>query len=404
MDRDMKRERWYKKQVDLAWHGQRLSLAVAQELFSSHDVDAGSKLLLRSLDPEQFPNSGQAIDFGCGYGVLGLAWQQAKPEWNVTLVDRDTLAVAFASLNAVETGLDCVVAEVGLGVDMAPEHGVDLVLWNVPGKAGLPVLQSLIGDVTGALAHGGQVALVVVNPLAEEVRDVLDTDTAMSIELDEVFAEHTVIHARRLRAAALATDPFVRGVFDREGAGFGVDEFDYDITPVIGIPEYDTYSFATQVTFDILRTVPGRPTSVAIFRPGQGHLAIVTANAFQPEQMVVADRDWLAVRASLRAIESAKLPLQGVSGLAIVDLIEVASVEPFDLCVLNLEEQVRNDVHISRLVDLEAMTIPGSQLLVGGTSSTVSRFLAFAAKTGAWKLRDRTKRSGASAARLERAN
>jgi len=75
----MNRERWYKKQVDLVWRGQRLSLAVAQELFSSHDVDAGSKLLLRSLDPDQFPDAGRAIDFGCGYGVLGLAWQQAKP-------------------------------------------------------------------------------------------------------------------------------------------------------------------------------------------------------------------------------------------------------------------------------------------------------------------------------------
>jgi hypothetical protein len=41
-------------------------------------------------------------------------------------------------------------------------------------------------------------------------------------------------------------------------------------------------------------------------------------------------------------------------------------------------------------------------VIVGGTSATVSRFLSFAAKAKSWKARDRTRRSGASAARLER--
>jgi len=44
----------------------------------------------------------------------------------------------------------------------------------------------------------------------------------------------------------------------------------------------------------------------------------------------------------------------------------------------------------------------GGNVIVGGTSSVVSRFLSFAAKTTAWKVRDRIKRSGASAARLQK--
>jgi hypothetical protein len=66
-----------------------------------------------------------------------------------------------------------------------------------------------------------------------------------------------------------------------------------------------------------------------------------------------------------------------------------------------LEDQVRNEIHIARLDDLASLIAPGGNLIVGGTSSVVSRFLSFAAKSPGWKVRDRIKRSGASAARLE---
>jgi hypothetical protein len=84
-----------------------------------------------------------------------------------------------------------------------------------------------------------------------------------------------------------------------------------------------------------------------------------------------------------------------------VDLEDISPGVACDLCVLMLEDQIRNEVHVGRLQDLAAMMSPGGQVVVGGTSSTVSRFLAHAAKTKHWKLRDRTRRSGASAARLE---
>jgi len=48
------------------------------------------------------------------------------------------------------------------------------------------------------------------------------------------------------------------------------------------------------------------------------------------------------------------------------------------------------------------MIEPGGYVIVGGTSSVVSRFLSFAAKATGWKVRERIKRNGASAARLER--
>jgi 16S rRNA (guanine1207-N2)-methyltransferase len=398
----MTHQHWYKKDVVLNWQGQRLTFAVAQELFSSHDVDAGSKLLLKSLNPETQPVQGLAVDFGCGYGVLGLAWAVVKPEWEVLLIDRDHLAVVFASRNARQLNPSNAAAIDGVGLDAVPAGGAHLLLWNVPGKVGEPVVEALTQHALASLAEGGLLALVVVNPLADLIRATIGTDPQVSIQFDQAFADHTVIHARSNNPATGAGDSFERGVFDREPAGFGVDDFDYDITPVIGLPEYDTYGYATEVTFDLLRTVIGAPASVLVIHPGQGHVPLATANMFRPDHILMVDRDVLAIRASLRAMLVDQLAGVRVAGATLVDLVEVESAGPFDLAVLMLEEQVRNELHQARLLDLAALVPVGGQVVVGGTSATVSRFLALAAKMGSWKTRDRARRSGASAARLQR--
>ncbi|MDQ3654144.1 MAG: class I SAM-dependent methyltransferase [Chloroflexota bacterium] len=399
----MKRERWHKKEVTLTWNTRKTSFAVAQELFSSHEVDAGSRLLLRSIEVANLPEHGHAFDFGSGYGVLGLALRDALPGWTVQLVDRDALAVAFSQWNVerLEFANGSVRSGVGLGLDSAPEPGCDLILWNVPGKAGEPVLDELTHDVARALADGGLAALVVVNPLAKVIRDGLRADEAITVVHDEEHAEHTIIHARRVGAGTRPTDPFERGVFDREIGQFGVDDFDYDITPVVGLPEYDTYGFATQVVFDALQTIEGNVNSMLIMRPGQGHVPLVAANRLHPQRLAMIDRDQLALRASVRALVDAGLRVPKIEMVASPDLIEVPIGDGFSLAILMLEDQVRNEIHIARLGDLATLIEPGGNIIVGGTSSVVSRFLSFAAKTNAWKVRDRIKRSGASAARLE---
>ena len=300
----MKSERWHKKNVDLTWNTRKTTYAVAQELFSSHEVDAGSRLLLRSLDLAALPERGHGLDFGCGYGVLGLALRNALPDWTVDLIDRDALAIAFCRWNSERLGFSdgSVACRVGLGVDSAPATGCDLVLWNVPGKAGESVLRTLTADVAEALADGGLAALVVVNPLAPVVREALLADEAVRIVVDQAHAEHSIIHARRVGAGNGQGDPFDRGVFDRELAEFGVDDFDYDITPVVGVPEYDSYGFASQVLFDALRTVDGDTSTILVQRPGQGHVPLVAANRFRPNRLVLVDRDQLALRASVRAL------------------------------------------------------------------------------------------------------
>src|SRR4029453_8146036 len=82
----------FKKTVTLDVGGRRLELRVAQDLFSSHEVDVGTRLLLRTLAGPEHGRRRLVLDLGCGYGPLGLGLRAAAADRVVHLVDRDALA------------------------------------------------------------------------------------------------------------------------------------------------------------------------------------------------------------------------------------------------------------------------------------------------------------------------
>ncbi len=400
---------WYKKDVVLDWQQQRLSLAVSQSLFSSHEVDVGSRLLLRALDLDSLPSRGTAIDFGCGYGVLGLALKQVRPEWTVELIDRDTLAVAFSAWNADQlgwseaTGVRC---RAGLGVESAPPEGVDLLLWNVPGKAGQQVLQHLMRDAVEALAMGGLLALVVVNPLASLLREAVADHITSSIEVeaDLSFASHTVMLLRRTDRAGTAFrdsgSPFIRGVFDRSARTFEQDAFTYTITPVIGLPEYDSRDHATDCALDVVDGLDGPMDQAILQGVGQGHVPIVVRERLEPRSLVLIDRDVLAIEASMRGLRATGLPLDRLRAHARPDIGPIEREPGRTLVVIMLPDQQAQEVTLVQLNDITALANEPLELLVAGSSTSVTRFLTSVKRHTGWRLQTRRKRHGASAALL----
>src|SRR5437870_3421770 len=69
--------------------GLALALDVPADVFATHALDAGTRLLLRNL-PGRAPAS--FLDLGCGYGALGLPVAARHPQARALLVDRDLLA------------------------------------------------------------------------------------------------------------------------------------------------------------------------------------------------------------------------------------------------------------------------------------------------------------------------
>ena len=63
---------FFKKTIPFNFSGQRLLFRVSQDLFSSHDIDVGSKFLLRTVLTSPHVGRPLAIlDLGCGYGPMG---------------------------------------------------------------------------------------------------------------------------------------------------------------------------------------------------------------------------------------------------------------------------------------------------------------------------------------------
>ena len=70
-----------------------LSVAALPGVFSSKELDVGTKLLLENL-PAQL--SGKVLDFGCGAGVIGSFIKSLYPKTSISMLDVNALAIASA--------------------------------------------------------------------------------------------------------------------------------------------------------------------------------------------------------------------------------------------------------------------------------------------------------------------
>ena len=99
-------------------------------------------------DPGERGRLRSILDLGCGTGVLGLALAKHYAA-ELTARDRDALALAVTAHNAASNGLACRTAG---GVDTANLDGTreggpfQLVVSNLPAKAGEPVLAHMIAE------------------------------------------------------------------------------------------------------------------------------------------------------------------------------------------------------------------------------------------------------------------
>ncbi len=329
----------YKTTLSMALHRARLQFHVAQDLFSSTGLDPGTAALLRTLAGPDHSRAGRILDLGCGYGPLGLFLKAWEPERTLHLIDRDGLAVEYAQMNADLNGLAGVAAYPSLGYDDVTERDFDLVVSNVPAKAGPRAIESLLLDANHFLARGGMVAVVVIDRIAPDARAILIA-AGVDVILEGTNRGYTWFHYRFPGAPpAPYESAFARGVYDRGRLRHGTIE----ITTVFGLPEFDTPGFAAQLAIRLLGSVRGHPV---VLNPGQG---LIPAAVGRP--VTLDDRDLLAVRNSARNAAVA------------------AAAEP-DAVIALLRQGESMDVTLEALGRYDA-----GSLLLAGTSTQVTRLV-----------------------------
>lgn len=313
--------------VPFAFHGTRLTFHLAKTLFSSAGIDAGSALLLRYLQEHLGATGEKVLDVGCGHGVLGVVLAALDPSRAVTFVDRDALACEYTRWNLEANGLDGqenrIIGSVGYD-DVPRDAPFDIVVSNIPGKAGDRPIEELVLGAAAIGKVGTTVGLVVVTALAAHV-DAVVAGGPFEVIARNGNRAHTVVIATVTGSPAAAEDgvdgtgawrpAFGRGVYDREELIFGAGRASWPATTVTGVDEFDELSYATRQLARLLRSVPAQRTVVV--NPGQGHRAFLTSLAGHDLRALVA-RDLLSLRASARML--------GDGGRKVPELAHVVTV------------------------------------------------------------------------------
>ncbi|HTZ51881.1 MAG TPA: methyltransferase [Spirochaetia bacterium] len=392
-------QRFINKTVPLRFLGEDLQVSLSHGLFSSFDVDDGTRLLLKSLAQRvDLASLESALDVGCGVGVIGMCVGRHAPRARLLLQDRDALAAAVARLNCAANGLAAAEVECALGFHGLSEQVFDLVVSNIPAKAGAPVLHAFFRHAAGCLSARGLAAVVIVAPLASMARRTIQELGCVLVHSEDTAA-YSVFHFTTGSAPRETDDqredlsPYIRTT-----ARFALGSAEVVLETAHALASFDTLGHDLELALDVLdetaaqlfpavagddgsdpaRTVlsgssDGR--SVLLWNPGQGHLALAAAAAAGRSASVsIASRDCLECAMTARNLAAQGTRLGGVHRLpSEVELASAAPAGSVDLLVAVPRPIPRVPWQRDLVESARRVLKPGGSLLVVATSTEIHR-------------------------------
>lgn len=360
------------KQVTFRFMRQELRLALSHSLFSSFDIDAGSRLLLKSIAKElDLQEIHDVLDLGCGVGTLGLALAKAAPHVRLLAQDRNALAAAFTRLNANQNKLKNVSVQGGLAFQDV-SGPFDLIVANLPGKASEPVLRHMLSETAVHLSANGRAAVVIVTPLAPFVSRTLQ-EQAHSLLFTEEGKGHTVFHFRGGSAPTPPPEllqPYTRGLFP-----FSLGGHNLTLRTVYNLPEFDTLGHHTALAVNVLKDQPVSG-HVLIWNPGQGHLPLYLFRKMGAgiSQLTLAGRDALSLQNSLANLLAYGANAAHTSLLHLPHVLELPNSYDWIITFPDVDPGVPWEKYL--LPALADRLSAGGRLLLTGKSAFVFRLLA----------------------------
>jgi 16S rRNA (guanine1207-N2)-methyltransferase len=394
------KDAYFKKTLTFKHNDKTLQFRVSQELFSSHEVDAGTRFLLRTLDQLPLADVRRVLDVGCGYGPLGLTLARLDKRRAVHLVDRDALAVEFAQQNAELNNLHNVSVYGSLGYDAVTERDFDLIVCNVPGKAGEEVIAHLVRGVRPFLTPTGHAAIVVVTPLVPLVEQTLSQMADCAVTFKQSTANHTVFHYHFTAPTDDAPQPaFASGLFWRDKLVVEYKKLKFGVQTAVGLPEFDTLGYATRLLFNMLNDLPDTPIDhLLVVNPGQGHTAVAAWLSLHPQQITLVDRDLLALQTTRYNLQQNGCPTERIHNHHQIGL---PSLEiPANLVLHPLRDSEGPKLATTRLNLLAEQLAPGGTILTAANSHLISQVEQQAKKNKQLTPHKRKKRKGFSALSL----
>ena len=281
------------------------------------------------------------LDSGCGVGVLGVcaagALSALPVSFRLRAQDRDDLSRVFTAHNARRNGFDgeCFQAYTEPLLAGPPDCRWDIILTNIPAKAGRPVLEDFVRRSAAILKKDGLVFLVAVNTLADFFRSRIAQAGAPLVR-EESGKEHTVFVYGRSEAAVERKDspiifdenfPQAYPFYIRNRNTYEMEGLSYRLDTVHGAPDFDSPSAAIQaaakltVKLGLSAKLCGKDAAVLVHDSGQGHFALWLA-----QYLCGGDFRWVFSGANAVALAAARSALNAALPGARASIIPAADI------------------------------------------------------------------------------
>ena len=402
MDEDI----YFKKELSFNFHRQNMRFRVSQDLFSSFQVDIGTLFLLRSLLSETDIGACKKIlDIGCGYGPIGLTLKKLVDEADVHMVDRDALAVEYTRQNAELNRLAGVRVYGSLGYDEVTGNNFDLIISNIPGKAGESVISYLLRDAAGFLDKGGLVAIVVITPLESTVAALLESMPDVTITFRKSRSGHAVFfytfNRESGKAGEQGASAFERGIYRQDEISVSCRGFHYSLETAWDIPEHTFPGFRSELLLEAVSN--GKfpdSASALLFNPGQGHVPVAFWQKCRPARILLNDRDLLSLRYTEKNLILNGCPAERIhtshrAGIG-------TDGKPVDVVIGTLRENEGTAAINEDMRRMGEQLAPGGTALLAASSTAVTRVVNTVREQKLLSVKKRERRKGNSFLLLER--
>lgn len=142
-------------------------------VFSKHGMDAGTKLLIDSMEIQ---DGSMVADLGCGIGIVGFVAAKLNPRGHVHLLDDHLRSVELAKENTEVNNLKNVEVYLSDLFSAVPERTYHIILSNPPQHLGNEFLIDLAKQCFNHLKPKGTVYWVVQKHLKPLIIKIFNED------------------------------------------------------------------------------------------------------------------------------------------------------------------------------------------------------------------------------------
>ncbi len=135
--------------------GQLFTFWTDYNVFSKSGLDFGTRTLLESIDIDSL--KGKILDFGCGYGPIGIFL--AKKGLQVDMVDVNLRALHLTRKNAEANGVNVSVFESDIYSNVQEKY--DFIITNPPIRVGKKILYEILIGAREHLKKDGTLIFVI---------------------------------------------------------------------------------------------------------------------------------------------------------------------------------------------------------------------------------------------------